>query len=183
MYTRSFRTTPCVQCRKALSYTCYKSLSEPMSKGNFVSLIRWFPTREKNSNFPFDIGSQYPSRWHNWTFPREADSSLGRNVAKCVVQFPVTCVYSLFLEVKLDNFPTRDHPRAPCALMLNIFMFLLQELQLRRGEWFGGLQHPCGSWRGCHECNSIIRDSSVVLDNTCLAETFLSQRDDRELDS
>jgi hypothetical protein len=86
-----------------------------MSKGNFVSLIRWFPTREKNSNFPFDIGSQYPSRWHNWTFPCEADSSLGRNVAKCVVQFPVTCVYSLFLEVKLDNFPTRDHPRAPCG--------------------------------------------------------------------
>ncbi len=29
----------------------------------------------------------------------------------------------------------------------------------------------------------ILKDSSVVLDNTCLAETFLSQRDGRELDS
>ncbi len=46
-------TTPCVQCGKALSYPCYKSLLQPMSKEKFVFLKRCcFPTKGKLSTSP-----------------------------------------------------------------------------------------------------------------------------------
>ncbi len=61
--TRSFVQLPVCNVGKL---SVYKSLLEPfMSKRNFVSPSRGFPTIEKFTNFHFDIGSQYPSRWLN----------------------------------------------------------------------------------------------------------------------
>ncbi len=53
------------------------------------------------TNFPFDIGSQYPSRWHNWiNFLCDASWECCKT--------PCYSVFSLFLEVKLDNSHTRE---------------------------------------------------------------------------
>jgi len=104
---RSFLTTPCVQCGKTLSYPCYKSLLEPMSKGKFVSATS-FRTREILPTSPLTlVETTLLARWHNWIFivrlvPWECCKT------PYVAQFPVICVFRLFLEVQLDNFHTRE---------------------------------------------------------------------------
>jgi hypothetical protein len=104
---RSSLTTPCVQCGKSLSYPCYKSLLEPMSKGKFVSATS-FRTREKLPTSPLTlVDTTLLARWHNWIFlvrlvPWECCKT------PYVAQFPVICVFRLFLEVQLDNFHTRE---------------------------------------------------------------------------
>ncbi len=112
-HRRSSRTTPCVTCGKVLSFPSQKFLLEPMSKGKLV--------------FPQQVLSSLEETWPNFLL-----QSYGRVVhfqmnfpcefpCKCcktlyVVQFPVTYVCSLFLEVRLGNFPVQgNHPTAPCA--------------------------------------------------------------------
>jgi hypothetical protein len=62
--TMSFLPTPCVQCGKALRWKTQKSLLARMSKGNFIRFPQELRALQpgKMPNFPFDIGSQYPSR-------------------------------------------------------------------------------------------------------------------------
>ncbi len=90
-----------------------------MSKENFKVLLS---NQGKIINFLFDIGSHYLSRsWQDWTFPLR----LPKNVAKLPVlhnQFPVTCVFSRFLKVKLDNFPTLGHESSKSFLCITGIM-------------------------------------------------------------
>ncbi len=86
------------------------------------------------ANFPFDNGSQYPPRWHNWTF----SARLPGNVTKLPVfaQFHVTGLFSLFLEVKLNNFPTRESSKsslyvAAARIKSSIHYLWSMQLQLR----------------------------------------------------
>jgi hypothetical protein len=65
---RSLLTTPCVQCGKTLSYPCYKSLLDPISKGKFVSATS-FRTREKLPTSPLIlVDTTLLATWHNWIF-------------------------------------------------------------------------------------------------------------------
>jgi hypothetical protein len=94
-----------------------------MSKGEFHSfppIARCFPIRENSRLPPSDIRSLYPEP--DGILQLSLWSWLPGNVAKlppcCTINsLLLTCVISLFLEVRLDNFPTThkgsNHPRVP----------------------------------------------------------------------
>ncbi len=68
-----------------------------------------------SNTFPWNIWSR-----HSWSGRQyhECTSSRSRHeYDQCIAQFPVTCVFNLFLKVKLHNFSHkgRNHPRAPCV--------------------------------------------------------------------
>ncbi len=120
------------------NYPFKKSLLEPMSKGKLV--FPHFPTR-RNYGLPLVVISHMvelyinPSRWTN--FP--VHTRFLRNVAKpapCVAQFRVTYVCSLFLEVKLDNFPTREGiiQELPCGIYFSLARSRFQLLVVLQGN-------------------------------------------------
>jgi hypothetical protein len=95
-----------VQCGKALSYPCYKSLLGPMSKGKFIGFPQYIDAFQPGKNcqlFPLTlVHSTLLGRRHNWTFPvRQTPWECSKT--PCVGQFLVACIFSLSLVVKLDK--------------------------------------------------------------------------------
>jgi hypothetical protein len=73
-----------------------------------------FPPRSafqpgKNYQLPLRHSFKVPFwRWQNWTSLHVRLPPWKCCKTSCIAQFPVTCVFSLSLELKLDNFPTRE---------------------------------------------------------------------------
>ncbi len=102
-----------LECGKGRSFPCYKSLLEPMSKGKFHSfplIARCFPTRENCRLPPLTLVHCTLNQMAYLNFPwKLAPWECCKTPLCCTINsLLLTCVISLFLEVKLHNFPTRE---------------------------------------------------------------------------
>jgi hypothetical protein len=63
----------------------------------------------KITNFPLRHSFKVPFwGWQNWTCLHVRLPPWKCCKTSCIAQFPATCVFSLLLELKVDNFPTRE---------------------------------------------------------------------------
>jgi hypothetical protein len=166
-----YKNSLCVlECGKG----SHLSLLEPMCQreNSFPPIARCFPSRENLPTSPLLSVQQYPSRWHNWTFP--VIRRLPGNVAKTpgVAQFAATCVFSLFLKVKSDNFPTRQSYKsiiqeAPCELEHTHIHTPAKHTETHTERHTHAERH---SWRIDHCCSSEAT-TSLVFFSTRLQQT------------